>query len=100
MAAPPASTAPLSSVGEVTLEAIMAQLVRMDARLNTLSDELCQVNIRVSRIAQRQVVMGGFTVASSPSLEASKDESDDGSNNDDADVDDGADSPSDDEMST
>ena len=41
MAAPLASTAPLSSVGEVTLEAIMAQLVRMDARLNTLSDELC-----------------------------------------------------------
>ena len=100
MAAPPASTAPLSSVGEVTLEAIMAQLVRMNARLNTLSDELCQVNIRVSRIAQRQVVMGGFTVASSPSLQASKDESDNGSSNDDADVDDGADSPSDDEMST
>ena len=44
--------------------------------------------------------MGGFTVASSPSLEASKDESDDGSSNDDADVDDGADSLSDDEMST
>ena len=44
--------------------------------------------------------MGGFTVASSPSLEASKDESDNGSSNDDADVDDGANSPSDDEMST
>ena len=45
-AAPPASTAPStftssSSVGGVTLKAIMAQLVRMDAHLNTLSDELC-----------------------------------------------------------
>ena len=58
------------------------------------------MNICVSRIARRQVVMGGFTVASSPSLEASKDKSDDGSNNDDADVDDGADSLSDDEIST
>ena len=43
---PPASTAPstsapLSSMGGVTSEAIMAQLMRMDARLDTLSDELC-----------------------------------------------------------
>ena len=49
----PSTSAPSSSVGEVTLEAIMAQLVRMDARLNTLSDELCQVNTRVGRIARR-----------------------------------------------
>ena len=41
-------------------------------------------------------MMGGFTVASSPSPEAFKDESDDGSGS--ADVDNG--SPSDDEMST
>ena len=40
----------------------MAQLVRMDARLNTLNDELCQVNTCVGRIARRQVVVGGFTV--------------------------------------
>ena len=39
--APPASTAPSSSAGGVTLEAIMAQLVHMNARLNTLNDELC-----------------------------------------------------------
>ena len=52
MAAPPASTAPLSSVGEVTLEAIMAQLVRMDACLDTLSDDLCQVNTRVGHITR------------------------------------------------
>ena len=52
-----AATAPftsvsLSFVGEVTLEAIMAQLVHMDARLDTLSDELFQVNTRVGRIAR------------------------------------------------
>ena len=45
------SFAPSSSAGGVTLEAIMAQLVCMDARLDTLSDELCQVNTRVGRIA-------------------------------------------------
>ena len=44
--------------------------------------------------------MGGFTIASSPSPPASKDESDDGSNSDDAIEDDGANSPNDDEMST
>ena len=75
---PPASTAPstsapLSSVGGVSLEAIMAQLVGMDARLDTLSDELCQVNTCVSCIARRQAVMGGFTVASSSSPLASED---------------------------
>ena len=55
-ATPPASTAPStsalsSSAGEVTIEAIMAQLVCMDARLDTLSDELCQVNTRVGHIS-------------------------------------------------
>ena len=44
--------------------------------------------------------MGGFTVASSLSPPASKDKSDDGFDNEDADEDDGASSPSDDEMST
>ena len=53
---PPTSTTPStsalsSSVGGVTLEAIMAQLVRMDARLDTLNDELCQVNTHVGCIA-------------------------------------------------
>ena len=47
----PSNSAPSSSVGGVTLEAIMAQLVRMDARFNTFSDELCQMNTRVGRIA-------------------------------------------------
>ena len=76
----------------------MVQLVRMDAHLDTLSDELCQVNTRVSRIARRQAIMGGFIVASSPSPLASEDESDEGS--DSANEDDGASSPNDDEMST
>ena len=71
-----------------------------DSRLDTLNDELCQVNTRVGRIAWQQAVMGGFTVASSPSPPASKDESNDGSSINDADEDDSANSPSDDEMST
>ena len=46
MAAPLASTAPStfapsSSAGGVTFVAIMAQFVRMDACLDTFSDELC-----------------------------------------------------------
>ena len=102
MAPPPAFTTPSTSVpsflvGEVTLETIMAQLVHMDARLNTLSDELCQVNTHVDSIARRQALMGGYIVASSP--KASEDESDGFDSADDAeDVDNG--SPSDDEMST
>ena len=75
----------------------MAQLVRMDARLDTLSNELCQVNTRVDRIAQRQVVMDGYIVASF--LEASEDQSD-GSNSVDDTEDDDDGSPNDDEMST
>ena len=105
MAAPPTSTAPStsapsSSTGGVTLEAIMAQLVRMDARFDTLNDELCQVNTHVGGITRRQAVMSGFTLVSSPSLEAFEDESDDGSSSDDVDEDDDDVSPSDDEMST
>ena len=47
----PSTFAPSSSAGGVTLDAIMLQLQRMDARLDNLSDELCQVNIRVGHIA-------------------------------------------------
>ena len=86
--------------GGVTLEAIMAQLVWMDAHLDTFSDELCQVNTRVDRIAWQQAAMGGFIVASSLSPPTSEDESDDGSGNDDANEDDDASLPHDDEMST
>ena len=77
----------------------MAQLVRMNARLDTLSDELCQVNTRVGRIARRQAIIGGFTASSSPSPQDSEDESDDdGFDGDDADEDDGASSSDDKEM--
>ena len=78
----------------------MAQLVHTDAHLDTLSDELCQVNTRVSRIAQRQAAMGGFTATTSPFPPASKDKSDNGSSSDDADEDDDTSLPSDDEMFT
>ena len=72
--------------------------MRMNACLDTLSNELCQVNTRVSRIAWRQAVMSGFTVASSPSPSASEDKSDGFGSADDVEDDDYA-SPSDDEMS-
>ena len=48
----PSTSAPPSSSGNVTLGDIMAQLQHMDARLDTLSTELYQVNIHVSRIAR------------------------------------------------
>ena len=54
-ATPPASSNPStstpSSIGGMTLEAVMAQPQRMDACLDTLNDELCQVNTHVGRIA-------------------------------------------------
>ena len=49
----PSISAPSSSMGDVTLGDIMAQLQHMDAHLDTLSIELYQVNIRVSRNARR-----------------------------------------------
>ena len=76
----------------------MAQLVHMDAHLDTFSNELCQVNTHVGRITRRQAVMGGYIVASSP--KASEDESDDGFGSVDDAKDDDDGSPSDDEMST
>ena len=78
----------------------MAQIVRMDARLDTLSDELCQVNTRVGHIMQQQAVMGGFIVVSSPSPPASEDKSDDGFGSADDAEDDDDGSLSDDEIST
>ena len=78
----------------------MSQLVCMDARLDTLSDKLCQVNTHVGRIAQWQAAMGGFTTYTSPSPLASKDASDDGSGSDDANEDEDVSLLSDDEMST
>ena len=71
----------------------------MDARLDTLSDELCQVNTRVDCIEWRQARLSGFAASPFPSPEASADEdNDDGADNDDEDED--ASSSSDEEMTT
>ena len=80
----------------------------MDARLDTLSTELYQVNVCVGRIARRQAAMGSFVpeptpspphpVASNSDVEDEDDDDDDG-DDDDASDDDG-DASSTDEMST
>ena len=103
MAAPPASfapstSAPSSSVGGVTFDAIMAEFQRMDARLDTFSDELCLVNTRASRIARRQAHLGGFVESPSPTPKAFEDKDNNGDFNDDANEDEEATSSSDDEM--
>ena len=84
----------------------MAQLQRMDARLDTLSTELYQVNVHVGRIARWQATMGGFAPEPTPSpphpvasdSDAEDDDDDDG-DDDDASYDDG-DANSTNEMST
>ena len=84
----------------------MAQLQRMDARLDTLSMELYQVNVCVSHIAQWQATMGGFAPEPTPSpphpvafdFDAEDDDDDDGDDDDASDVD--GDASSTDEMST
>ena len=78
----------------------MAQLVCMDACLDTLSDELCQVNTRVDRTAWWQARLGGFVQSPSPSPEASKDDDDNGDTDGEDVEDDDASSFSDDEMIT
>ena len=81
----------------------MAQLHRMDARLDTLSTELYQVNVRIGRIARRQATMGGFAPESTPSpphpVAYDSDAKDDDGDDDDASNDDG-DASSTNEMST
>ena len=81
----------------------MAQLQHMDARLDTLSTELYQVNIRVGRIARQQASMGGFTPEATPSLPfpmASDFEDEDDDDGDDDDASDDGDASSTDKMST
>ena len=80
----------------------------MDARLDTLSTKLYQVNVRVGRIARRQASMGGFApeaTPSPPSPMASDSEDDDDDDDDDGDDDDASndadgDASSSDEMTT
>ena len=80
----------------------MAQLQRMDARLDTLFIELYQVNDCVGCIARRQAIMGGFAPEASPPpppvASDSEDKNDDDGDDDDA-FDDG-DASFTDEMST
>ena len=82
----------------------MVQLQCMDAHLDTLSDELCQVNTHVGRIARCQAEMGGYIMPSTPVVPADESDADDAADDDVAnsdDEDDGdASSPSNDEMST
>ena len=82
----------------------MAQLQYMDARLETLSTELYQVNVRVGRIARRQVTMGGFALEPTPSpphpIASDSDANDDDDGDDDDASDDDGDTSSTDEMST
>ena len=84
----------------------MVQLQHMDARLDTLSTKLYQVNVRVSRIAQRQASMGGFALKATPSppspMASEDDDDDDDDDGDDDDASDDADGDvsSIDEMST
>ena len=61
------TSAPSSSTRDVSLGDIIAQLQHMDARLDTLSIELYQVNVRVGRIARWQVTMGEFAPKATPS---------------------------------
>ena len=83
----------------------MAQLQCMDARLDTFSMELYQVNVRVGRIARRQASVGGFAPEATPSppspvaSDSKDDDDDDGDDNDASDDADG-DASSFDEMSS
>ena len=74
----------------------MVQLQQMDARLDSLTNEICQVNTRVGRIACRQAHLGSFPPSPSPSTKASANENDDVSDGEDED----ASSSKDDEMTT
>ena len=49
----------------------------MDARLDTLSTKMYQVNVRVGRIARRQVTIGGFAPEATPSPSSVDFDSDD-----------------------
>ena len=94
------SSAPSSSSQvAVSLADIMEQLQHMRAdfgnRLDDLSDKMCQINTKISRIARHQSQLGGF--ASSPSLEHAKESSSSDGGNDDGDA---SGSEYDDEMTT
>ena len=79
----------------------------MNARLDTLSTELYQVNVCVGRIARRQAAMGGFAPEPTPSphpvasdSEVKDDDDDDDDGDDDDASDDDGDASSTDKMFT
>ena len=89
---------------DMTLGDIMAQLQRMDARLDTFSTELYQVNVCVGRIARWQATVGSYAPEATPSppppmASDFKDEDADDGDDDDA-LHDGRDASSTNEMST
>ena len=101
----PSTSAPFFSTSDVSLGDIMAQLQRMDARLDTLSTEPYQVNIHVNRIAWWQATIGGFASEASPPVASDSDfdsdsKDDDDGDDDDASDDDDGDASSTDEIST
>ena len=75
----------------------------MDTRLDTLSTELYQVNVRIGRIARRQATMGGFATEATPSppspMASDSEDGDDG-DDDNASNDDDGDASYTNEMST
>ena len=84
----------------------MAQLQCVDARLDSLSTKLYQVNVYVDRIARQQATMGAFALEPNPSpphpvatdSDAEDDVDDDGDDDDTSDND--GDASSTDEMFT
>ena len=84
----------------------MVQLQHIDARLDTLSTKLYQVNVHVGHIARRQASMGGFGPEATPSppspVASNSEDEDDDDDGDDDDASDDADgdASSTDEMST
>ena len=70
----------------------------MDARLDTLSTELYQMNVCVNRIARWQAIIGDFASEAShpppPMASDSEDEDDDDGNDDDVSNDDDGDASS------
>ena len=80
----------------------MAQLQRMDARLDTLSMEMYQVNVRVGRIARWQATISGFSLEATPSPPSvdSNSDDDDGDDDDASKDDDDGDASSTDDIST
>ena len=93
MATPPARSTPSTStpsssfIGDVTLEAIIAQLQHMDACLDSLTDKMSQVTSCMGDIARCQAYLGGFVASPSLSPQALEDEDDDDGFGDDDDDD-------------